>query len=187
MCSDVIYEITCLAAFFVPRPKCLPARPMCFPKCLPPRTKRPCLTFRPMLRPARPTSLPLFFICPEGLSLFCCAITHSGERAKESAIATTIETMINFCLIFILSLCTTEFAGLCATTLSLGQQKFQIAISSGADFQILSITRQSGIGVVVMSSKPRQLAETLRDQVVQLETHSFAFGLYEMGLKFQCR
>jgi len=40
-----------------------------------------------MLRPALPTSLPLFFICPEGLSLFCCAIAHSGERAKESAIA----------------------------------------------------------------------------------------------------
>ena len=187
MCCDIIYEIACLTAFFVPRPKCLPARPMCCPKCLPPRTKRPCLTFRPMLRPARRTSLPLFFICPEGLSLFCCAIAHSGERAKERAIATTIETMINFCLIFILSLCTNEFARLCATTLSLEQQKFQIAISLPEQISNTFHYTTVRIAIVVMSSKPRQLAETLRDQVAQLETHSFAFGLYEMGLKFQCR
>ena len=32
-----------------------------------------------------------------------------------------------------------------------------------------------------------QLVATLPDQVVQLKTHSFAFALYEMGLKFQCR
>ena len=98
-----------------------------------------------MLRPARRTSLPLFFICPEVVLLFCCAIARRGLRATESGMATIIETIIKFCLIFILSLCTTEFASLCATTLSSAQQKESAKDHGRLDLQQLLYVAESSV------------------------------------------